>query len=179
MTQEVQARVLIDLPRQQAWEKLRDISVAHHYVPGLVDCKVVSEQREGVGASRHVYRSARSYIQETVTEWHDGHGFVIRLHKGDKPAAPFREAHFHYELEDGERPGTTLFTARMDYTLGWGLFGRWLEKRMAGMVQRTIADVAAAGDRRCRRLSGSIVDQCAKACIERHAALSACELPGP
>ena len=141
MSQEVSSTVIIDMPRQQAWGNLRDLSLAHHYVPGLVDTKIVTDQREGVGASRYVYRSTSSYIQETVTEWHDGSGFLIKLHKGDKPAAPFKDAWFRYQLADA---GTdqTQFTASMGFTLPWGGLGRWLEKRMVGFVDKTIADVA-------------------------------------
>lgn len=141
MAQHVSAQVVIDLPRDRAWDKLRDISLAHHYVPGIKKTEIVTGEREGVGASRYVYRSERSYIQETVTEWQEGEGFRIRLHKGDKPAPPFREAWFRYQLEDAGN-ATTLFTASMDFSLPWGPVGAWLEKRMAGLVQATIADVA-------------------------------------
>jgi len=143
MTQEVHAQVLIDLPREAAWAKLRDIALAHNYVPGIVRTEVVTAQREGVGASRYVYRNAKSYIQETVEEWQEGSGFLIRLHRGDRPAPPFRNAWFRYQLEDAG-PDRTRFTASLRYELPWGAFGAWLERRMAGTVRRTIADVAAA-----------------------------------
>ena len=64
MTQEVNADTIIDIPVSKAWEKLRDLSLAHNYVPGIVKTELVSEQREGVGASRYVYRNAKSYIQD-------------------------------------------------------------------------------------------------------------------
>jgi len=86
MTREVSAQVVIDLPREQAWDKLRDISLAHNYVPGIVKTEIVSEQPTGVGASRYVYRNSKSYIQETVEEWDEERGFLIRLHRGDTPA---------------------------------------------------------------------------------------------
>lgn len=141
MTREVSADVIIDMPRAQAWEKLSDISLAHHYVPGIVRTEIVSEQATGVGASRYVYRNATSYLQETVEEWREGEGFLIRLHKGDKPAPPFRNAWFRYRFEDvdGER---TRFTATLEYELPWGALGRWLEGTLAKFVQRTIADTA-------------------------------------
>ena len=141
MPREVAAQVEIALPRAQAWEKLRDISLAHNYVPGIVKTEIVSEQREGVGASRYVYRSKSSYIQETVTQWNEGEGFQIKLHKGDKPAPPFRSAWFRYELQDAG-PDSTQFTASMGFELPWGGFGRWLEQVLAGFVEKTIGDVA-------------------------------------
>jgi hypothetical protein len=143
MTQEVTADVLIDVPLTEAWERLKDISLAHNYVPGIVKTTIVSEQHEGVGTSRYVYRNEKSYIQETVEEWREGTGFLIRLHKGDKPAPPFRKAWFRYALED-HGPDQTRFTATLIYEMPWGRFGAWLGARMANFVQSTIADVTLA-----------------------------------
>jgi hypothetical protein len=141
MTQEVQATVLIDIPVTEAWKKLKDISLAHNYVPGIVKTQIVSEQSEGVGASRFVYRNERSYIQETVEEWQEGKGFLIYLHKGEKPAPPFRNAWFRYALKDNGS-NQTEFTATLIYDMPWGALGAWLGKRMANFVQSTITDVA-------------------------------------
>lgn len=143
MTRKVSAQIVLDMPRERAWQKLRDISLAHNYVPGIVKTEIVSEPREGVGASRYVYRNARSYIQETVVEWDEGRGFLIRLHRGDKPAPPFRNAWFRYQLAD-EGADKTLFTASLEYELPWGAVGGWLEKRMEKVVQATISDVATS-----------------------------------
>ena len=138
---DVSASSIVDMPRENAWEKLRDISLAHHYVPGIVKTEILGNQAEGVGASRYVYRNEKSYIQETVTEWRDGEGFTIKLHRGDKPAPPFREAWFDYQLSDhGTRQ--TQITTRMAYALPLGALGRFLGKRMENVVQKTIADVA-------------------------------------
>ncbi|NND66597.1 MAG: SRPBCC family protein [Halioglobus sp.] len=143
MPQQATADIIIDLPRAEAWAKLRDISLAHNYVPGIIKTEVVTAEREGVGASRYVYRSAKSYLQETVTEWREGEGFRIKLHKGDKPAPPFREAFFNYQLDEAG-PGQTRFTATLGYQMPWGVFGEWLGRRMQGFVQSTVADVTAA-----------------------------------
>ena len=143
MTRKVSAQIVLDMPRERAWQKLRDISLAHNYVPGIVKTEIVSGPREGVGASRYVYRNARSYIQETVVEWDEGRGFLIRLHRGDKPAPPFRNAWFRYQLAD-EGADKTLFTASLEYELPWGAVGGWLEKRMEKVVQATISDVATS-----------------------------------
>ena len=141
MTEEVSAKVLIDMPLALAWEKLKDISLAHNYVPGIVKTEIVSEQFHGVGASRYVYRNKSSYIQETVEEWQDGHGFLIRLHRGEKPAPPFKNAWFRYTLKDAGSGQTELSTA-LTYEMPWGALGVWLGARMAKFVQSTIADVA-------------------------------------
>ena len=141
MSQEVQAHTLIDIPLDDAWAKLRNIGLAHHYVPGIVNTQIVSEQSEGVGASRYVYRNKKSYIQETVEEWQEDKGFLIHLHRGEKPAPPFRDAWFRYTLEDGGN-GQTLLTTSLIYEMPWGAIGAWLGAKMANIVQATIQDVA-------------------------------------
>jgi hypothetical protein len=143
VTREVTTQIVIDLPRAEVWAKLRNISLAHNYVPGIVKTEIVSEQAQGVGASRYVYRNARSYIQETVVEWDEGQGFLIRLHKGDKPAPPFRNAWFRYQLAD-EGPGQTLFTASLAFEMPWGGLGAWLGKKLEKVVASTVSDVAVA-----------------------------------
>jgi len=143
MTQEVHAQTLIDIPLDEAWAKLRDISLAHYYVPGIVKTVIVSNQHDGVGASRYVYRNETSYIQETVQEWQEGVGFLIRLHRGDKPAPPFRQAWFRYTLA-GRGAGQTQLTVSLKYKMPWGRPGAWLGAKMAKFVRATIADVAIA-----------------------------------
>lgn len=131
------------MPRAAAWEKLRDISLAHHYVPGIIRSEVLEGPAEGVGASRRVYRSGSNYIQETVEEWREKEGFLIRLHRGDRSAPPFRRASFRYRLSDGEA-GDTRLTASLTYEMPWGNFGRWLESLLKKPVAATVRDVALA-----------------------------------
>lgn len=144
MTDEVNATVVIDIPRQQAWNKLQDLTLAANYVPGLVKVELSTEQTTGVGASRRVYQSASRYIEETVEEWQEGEGFLIRLHKGDKPAVPFKRAWFRYHLQEQDA-GHTAFTASLIYELPWGAFGRFLNAMaLKRIMKNVIGDVATA-----------------------------------
>ena len=141
MSHEVSAQVLIDMPVGEAWAKLRDISLAHNYVPGIVKTVIVSDKKEGVGASRYVYRNARSYIQETVEEWQEGTGFLIRLHKGDKPPAPFRQAEFSYRIDKLDDKRCKL-TTTMIYEMPWGPVGKLLNALLfAKVVKGNVRDV--------------------------------------
>jgi len=139
---EVHSTVRIEMPRQKAWEILRDLTKAHSYVPGIVDTVITTEQVEGVGTSRIVYQSKTRGLNETVVEWNDGYGFLIRLHRGEKGAPPpFKEAYFRYAIaDDGD---ATSLTTSLIYTLGMGWFGKLLETLLLKRIfERTIADVA-------------------------------------
>lgn len=65
-------------------------------------------------------------MDETVVEWHEEHGFVVRLHNGDKSVFPFKEACFFYRIDAG-RDGGTIFKPSMVYSLRGGVVGRVLD----------------------------------------------------
>lgn len=131
------------LPREAAWQKLRDLSVAHHYVPGLSGTEIRTALKEGVGASRRVFQGGGRWLDETVTEWAEGQGFEIRLHRAEQGmVAPFREASFRYWLEDAG-PSTTRLVLTLSYSLRWGVFGALLERLAMGRgVSANLRDVA-------------------------------------
>ncbi|MBP8926872.1 MAG: SRPBCC family protein [Pseudomonadales bacterium] len=143
MNHAAEFRVTIALPRARAWEKLCDLGLAHHYVPGLVRTDITTSARIGVGASRRVYQSEARFLDETVIEWREGHGFVIRLHRGDQGApAPFREATFRYWLDDAGDGNTSLCTT-LAYTVRWGLLGKLLDRLvLAKAIRGSTRDVA-------------------------------------
>ena len=91
--------VVIKLSPARAWQKLSDLTLAHYYVPGLVKTQITTAQKKGVGASRRVYQSEKRYINETVVDWHEGHGFTVKLHNDDGTAPfPFSQARFTYTM---------------------------------------------------------------------------------
>lgn len=145
MTQAVSYQTRIALPREACWEKLRDMTLARHYVPGLVRVDITTPDATGVGASRRVYRKQGGAVDETVIEWQEGNGFLLRLHRGESGRPPlFRKAWFRYALEDGSE-GDTVFTATLSYVMPWGRLGELLERLLLRKAFRsTVRDVALA-----------------------------------
>jgi len=157
----------VPLPLEACWQKLRDLRRAKHYVPGVTDCVLRTEQATGVGASRIVRHRLFGEMDETVVRWDEGEGFTLRLHQGDRPARPFREAFFRYELQPADE-GCMIETS-LTWTLPGGPFGRLLDallmrRVMAGNVRdvalclaehhRTDQPVAESELPRLRRAAG-------------------------
>lgn len=143
MKHEATARVVINMPREQAWDLLKNLSLAHHYVPNLTGTEITTEKTEGVGASRRVFQTSGKGMDETVAEWNEGHGFLLRLHNKDKGAPPpFAKAAFRYRLDDAGHHSTALTTSLM-FDMRWGALGRFLYERLLHKVFRgVIRDVA-------------------------------------
>jgi len=131
--------VLLDLTQQEAWAKLRDLSLAPHYVPGLTGCQFHPGAQEGVGASRRVFRKGGQYLDESVVSWQEGVGFVLLLHKGSNGSPfPFREASFSYALHaEGD---ATRITLQMSYSLRGGRLMELLLGKAFNSVVRQIAE---------------------------------------
>ena len=122
---EVSIQMVIAKPRIEVWAQLRDLRVARHYVPGVSAIEYNPGPREGVGASRKVYKHGRAPIDETVIAWEDGRGFTLKIHEGDKPAAPFKWATYQYDLED-VAGGQTRLRGVFAYQMADGFVGRLL-----------------------------------------------------
>jgi len=131
--------VLLDLSQPAAWAKLRDLSLAPHYVPGLTGCQFHPGPQEGVGASRRVLRKGGQYLDESVVQWQEGTGFVLRLHKGSNDSPfPFRQASFSYALH--AEGAATRITLQMSYSLRGGRLFEWLLAKAFNNVVRQIAE---------------------------------------
>lgn len=137
------ARENIEMSRGDAWKILRDLSLAHNYVPGVINTVITTEKRQGIGASRQVFQSKTRYIDETVEEWNEGYGFVIRLHRGNAgPPFPFKKAWFQYSIE-GVEGNSTVITTSLLYVMKWGKFGRMLNRVIMGrFILQRIREIA-------------------------------------
>ena len=142
-TTTVQTHARCVLRPGDCWEKLSDLSLADRYVPGVKSVRFVSQNRTGHSTSRIVESSAGE-LQETVVEWNEGTGFLLRLHRGDGPPTPMREATFRYAIEpDGV---TTRVVLTMTYAFGLGT------ARAARRTPRAAGDAAQPRqDRRTHR----------------------------
>jgi len=141
MATSVTGRAHIPLPIDVCWQKLRDLTRAASYVPGLTGCVVTTELEQGVGASRRVTSRQFGDMDETVVVWDEGQGFTIRLHKGDAPARPFREATFRYALE--KKGDACDIVTTMTYQLGMGPLGSLLDALLFRRISQGNVDKVA------------------------------------
>lgn len=143
-TTTVTAAAKIPLPMETCWEKFRDLTRATDYVPGLTRTVITSEKKEGVGASRIVSHSQFGDMNETVIVWDEGVGMTIRLHKGDGPAKPFKEAEFRYEFRPSpDSPDACEIHTSLRYILPGGAAGRLLDRLFLGrLFRRNVVDTA-------------------------------------
>ena len=117
----------VKLDKSAVWLLLRDLSKPDMYVQGLTAVEFTTAQREGVGASRRVTQGKSMQLDETVTEWVEGEGFTLRLHRGDKgPIPPFSTHFFDYAVV--QRGDQVYLRNSMRYEVGLGFIGSLLNR---------------------------------------------------
>ena len=127
-----------------AWQRLRDLSRAHLYVPRLTAVTFVGSQRDGVGTHRRVKWGRLLTMDETVTAWREGEGLTLRLRRrGERPLPPLRDQHFDYGL--ATRDGRVWLVNRMRYEVGLGFLGGLLDRLLLRpIIGRYLRDITLA-----------------------------------
>ncbi len=122
--------VKLNITPDEAWERLRDLSVAPAYVPGVKSMKFLTDLKEGVGAQRRVYPQG---IDEKVASWIPRKEVSLELSKNGREAFfPFKKAIFRYSLS---QTGETFMDLSLEYepmldSFGYLLFGGIIQKRI-------------------------------------------------
>ncbi len=121
----VTAEYPVQLEKSEVWLLLRDLSKPDMYVQGLTAVEFTTSQRIGVGTSRRVTQGKFMQLDETVTQWMEGNGFTLRLHRGDKgPIPPFSSHFFDYGVV--QRGDQVYLRNSMRWEVGLGPLGALL-----------------------------------------------------
>lgn len=122
--------VNLQISPEEAWNKLKDLSLAPLYVPGVKSMEFVTRKQEGVGATRIVYPQQ---LKEEVVSWKQGREVLLKLSKkGKESFFPFKKSIFRYSLME---TGNTYMKLSLEYDpilgkLGHILFGSIIKKRI-------------------------------------------------
>jgi ribosome-associated toxin RatA of RatAB toxin-antitoxin module len=136
--------MVVDLPQQQVWNLISDLTQASNYVPGIERVEITSNYSTGEGASRRVYKAQGDWLDETVTQWYVGLGFNLRLHQGDGAPFPFTSASFEYSLQPLST-GATAVHLSLVYQPRYGLLGQVLDSWfLGGQVEKQVMGVATS-----------------------------------
>jgi uncharacterized protein YndB with AHSA1/START domain len=105
MTVKLHHEIAINAPVDAVWTALADLQAVANYNPGLEGAKLVTTQKEGVGAARICeFRNGGGQCRETVTEWQPGKAMTIAM---SDHAWPMKNAKFRMVLEPNGK-GTML-----------------------------------------------------------------------
>ena len=126
--------VNLNVSPTQAWDNLKDLSLAPCYVPGVDSVEFLTESREGPGTVRRVFPRG---MDETVESWVPGREVLLKLtKKGSERFFPFNRASFRYSISE---TGGTFMQLSLEYEPVLGKVGHFL---LGGIIDRRIERTA-------------------------------------
>jgi uncharacterized protein YndB with AHSA1/START domain len=129
----VEVRTFIPAPPEAVWETLADLEGQAAWMTDVVELRVTSERKEGVGTamavtSRVLFKKVREVA--TVTTWEPPHRLAVR-HSGDFTGTGI------FTLEPA--PGGTIFVWREEIRLPFGPLGLAAFPLLRGHLVRLLA----------------------------------------
>ncbi len=136
---ELKAEIRIAAPKQRVWQTLADLGGIHHFHPGVKDSYYLSDERDGVGASRRCELKPAGQLDERVVEWVEGETLALDIVE-TRGMPPLRDAGGRFTLS--EENGETVVALALRYEVGLGFLGPIIDAlMMRRQFERTVPAV--------------------------------------
>ena len=114
-------KTTIEAPVKVVWEALADIGNIHIWNPGVVHSYPTND-KNGLGATRHCDLGGKNYLNEDVVEWEENKRLTMRIVDTN---LPLKRANIHFTLESEN--SNTVVTVSPVYELRFGFVGKILD----------------------------------------------------
>lgn len=130
--------IRIEAAKENVWAAIADLGGIEKFHPGVKKSYYLSEQREGVGASRRCELKPFGAVDEKAVEWKNGESITLEIYGGEK-VPPFKSAIGVMSVEDvGD---ATIARLALEYRLKFGPLGRAMDRLL---VRRQFEKVVPA-----------------------------------
>ena len=116
---QVTASVEINAAQNIVWALLQDFANVE-WAPGVNKSYHIGHEKNGVDSGRHCELDGFGEIDEYITQWHEGIGFVYNV----SALGPLHEAFSSWWLTS--KQGKTTLTVVFSYNIRFGLFGKMM-----------------------------------------------------
>ena len=128
--------VEINATKAKVWSVLADIGAVEKYNPVVTKSYSTSENKQGLGASRHCDLLPMGSVEEKIVEWDEGKSYKIEIFEGK--AIPFKGTG-SFELTENGKSTNVKMTFEPD--MGNGLFGKIMGFMMKEKMNKMITGV--------------------------------------
>lgn len=136
----VKTAVIINTPSAAVWDVLKDFGNVSDWAPTVTKSYYLNAKTSGVGTGRHCDIEGFGSIQEYVTEWQEGQGFVYSV-TALGPLAASNSSWWLTRIDDQ----TTKLEVVFSYDIRFGLFGKILHKLvMRKKLEQSLPETLAA-----------------------------------
>lgn len=116
---QITATIDINNKKQDVWEVMQDFSNVYTWAPSVNKSYHIGEGEHCIGAGRHCHLEGFGEIDEYITLWQEGTGFVYDV----SPLGPLNRSYSRWWLTELDQ-NTTRVSVMFSYDLRFGLFGK-------------------------------------------------------
>ncbi len=117
-THKVSSHILVNAPQQKVWEVISDFANVYTWAPSVQQSHALTTSETGPGTGRYCKLDGFGEIEEYVTVWQEGEGFVYDV----TPLGPLTNAFSSWWLHK-INDQTTRLSVVFSYEIRFGLFG--------------------------------------------------------
>ena len=129
--------IRVSAPIESVWPAIADLTAVERYNPMVASARHISDQREGVGASRRCELKPKGWVEERVWDWKPPHALGLEVAASEWPLVFMK---WRTELQaDGDG---TLVRQELTYKVKFGPIGALLDALvMRRKLDRGVAEV--------------------------------------
>ena len=126
----------INAPQTKVWSVLADIGAVENYNSVVTKSYYTSDNRQGIGASRHCDLLPMGSVEERIIEWDEGKSYKIEIFEGK--SIPFKGIGTFELTDNGNSTNVKMI---FEPIMGYGLFGKIMGFLMKKKMNKMIAGV--------------------------------------
>ena len=117
----LKSTIQINKPGEKIWPVLADFGNIKKFNPGLRDSFLTSEQKNGLGATRHCDLKPFGSVEERIVDWKDEQFYTVEIFEGEKlPPIKNMKGTLSITESNGEKSSVEM---AISYEPKYGLFG--------------------------------------------------------
>jgi len=111
----ISREIEINASKEEVWKAIANFGDICNGSPNVLKSHVTSEQKEGIGATRHCdFSMMRASVEEKVTMWEEGESISIEVYEFKKlPGIKTMSADFKVRIKNNK----TILRADLNYSL--------------------------------------------------------------
>jgi hypothetical protein len=148
---EVARRIAIDAPAERVWSLLADLESVAVWAPNIVDCRLLSSTRRGVGATRRVRHVTGIVLDETIVTWDEARGYAYEI-RG--PLGPLYRVQESWTLDPA--PSSCIASAHITYDVRLGPVGAVLDRVLIRLLLQRQMCLGLTGLKRAAESSAPV-----------------------
>ena len=146
---QVIANLIINADIKDTWKVLEDFYDVHLWAPGVSKSHAINDLPLGVGAGRYCKLDDFGAIEEHITHWQPGTGFIYKI----TPLGPLDNAVSSWQLTS-MADSQTLLEVVLKYDIRFGLFGTFMHKlMMRNKLEKALPETLQAVKKRVELLA--------------------------